>query len=196
VQWRRKNYLIDKDFQFRYIGRIVFSIIVMALITAFTVYYTTWARIMDQFYNVPQIASRFAELFSSVNGQLLVFLVVFLLLIAVVSIFISHSIAGPVYRFEKSLQAIASGDLTLKIGLRKGDEFKHLAETINQVIATLRSNLTSDRELLQKTMDLFNQIQQKNSKKGKLPTALGKDLEELNQLLNKLQQDFQKFKLD
>jgi methyl-accepting chemotaxis protein len=197
MKWRRKNYLINKDFQLRYIGRIVFSIIVMALVTAFTVYYTTWARIMDQFYNVPQIASQFAMLFSSVNRTMGLFLLVFVAVIAAVSVFISHSIAGPVFRFEKSLQAVAAGDLTLKIGLRKGDEFKHLADTMNEMITSLRTNLTSDRQLIADMSQLLAQISQERTTKGKNTTeAVSHDLEKLNSLIQKLQQDSQRFKLD
>jgi methyl-accepting chemotaxis protein len=196
MHWRRRNYLINKDFQIRYIGRIMFGIIVMALVIAFTVYYTTWARIMDEFYNVPQIASQFASLFSSVNSILAVILILFLIISAFLSIFVSHSIAGPVYRFEKTFHAIMQGDLTLSVGLRKSDEFLHLAETINDMVYTLRNSLSSDRKLIEEMVIVTKRLQSgKSSQKVGTSVELTKDLEKLKQLLGQLQQDVQRFKL-
>ncbi len=194
--WRRRNYLINKEFQFRYMARIIFGMVVMALIIAFTVYYTTWARIMDEFYNIPRIASQFAPLFSSVNGTMLFILFFFLILAAVLSIFISHSIAGPIYRFEKSLQAIAQGDLTLRVGLRKTDEFKHVANTLNEMVVELRKSLNVDCELIEELMRLTQGIQTASTREGaKLPTTVSKDLEKLNQTLVHLQNNLGQFKL-
>ncbi|MCK5242285.1 HAMP domain-containing protein [bacterium] len=196
MQWRRKNYLINKDFQFRYISRVMFGIIMMALVIAFTVYYTTWARIMDEFYHVPQIASQFAALFSSVNNTLIVILLLFLVISAFLSIFISHSIAGPVYRFEKTFKAIMAGDLTPRIGLRKSDEFRHLAETINDMLYTLRHSLSSDRKLVEEMVVVSKRLQSgKDTQKSGASAEVTKDLGKLNQLLNQLQQDVKRFKL-
>ncbi len=194
--WRRRNYLINKEFQFRYMGRIIFGMVVMALIVSFTVYYTTWARIMDEFYNIPRIAAQFAPLFASVNRTMFLILILFVLLAAVLSIFMSHSIAGPIYRFEKSLQAIASGDLTLRVGLRKTDEFKHIAETLNLMVSELRNNLSSDRELIDELASISGRLQTTGAQSGDpLPPALTRDLGQLSQTLDRLQKSISRFKL-
>lgn len=192
--WRRRNYLIDKEFQFRYIARIVFGIVVMALILSFTVYYTTWTRIMDEFYTIPQIAAQYAPLFSSVTRTMAVLLFVFLLLAAAVSVFVSHSIAGPIYHFEKTLKAITRGDLTPRVGLRKTDEFKHIAETMNQMTAELHGYVNADRKLVLELTEISGRLQTKG--KGKhLPTAVAKDLEKMAQTLKHLKQNMDRFKL-
>lgn len=194
--WRRRNYLINRDFQFRYIGCMIIGIVVMAMIVSFTVYYTTWARIMDEFYDVARIASRFAPLFDSVNQTLLIILLMFLVLAAVFSIFISHKIAGPIYRFEKTLQAIAGGDLTMRVGLRKRDEFKHLADTMNQMVSELRNSFSSNRTLIEEMTGIFERIGESGSREGSgLPSGLIQDLEKMNQTLLRLQQNIQRYKL-
>jgi methyl-accepting chemotaxis protein len=193
--WRRRNYLINKEFQFRYVARIVFGMIVMALILGFTVYYTTWARIMDEFYTIPKIASQYAALFGSVTQIMVVFLVLFLVLAAILSLFASHSIAGPIYRFEKTLQAIAEGDLTLRVGLRKTDEFKHIADTLNQMVGDLRTNLASDSELIQELVQISDRIHTGRDKDGHLPATVTKDLEKLKATLTHLQENVGRFKL-
>lgn len=194
--WRRRNYLIDKDFQFRYIGRIVFGMIIMALVLGFTVYFTTWARIMDEFYTIPKIASQYAALFGSVTKVMAVFLLLFLIVAAVVSVFTSHSIAGPMYRFEKTLQAIAQGDLTLRIGLRKTDEFKHVAETLNRMVIALHAKLSADSDLIRELAAITDHIGAASAPKGgKPPAALVRDLERLRATVGQLQENLGKFKL-
>jgi methyl-accepting chemotaxis protein len=195
--WRRRNYLINKDFQFRYIGRNLFALTVMALVISFTVYYTTWARIMDEFYNIPRIAAQFAPLFATVNQIMLVILVAFFILAAIFSVFASHAIAGPIYRFEKALQSMAQGDFTLKVGLRKTDEFKHMADSMNSMITELRSNISSDSELIQELAAVSERLSSADSglKKDKTPATVIKDLEKLNQILARLQENVSRFKL-
>ncbi|MBI3397717.1 MAG: methyl-accepting chemotaxis protein [Deltaproteobacteria bacterium] len=72
----------------------------------------------------------FPLLFASIQSILLLGLVS--LAIAVLSLFFSHKIAGPIYRFEKSLEAIGSGDLTHIVRLRTGDQIIGLVEPINK----------------------------------------------------------------
>lgn len=43
----------------------------------------------------------------------------------------SHKIAGPLYRFEKSIDEIAAGDLTSRFNLRANDQLEELAGRIN-----------------------------------------------------------------
>jgi methyl-accepting chemotaxis protein len=194
--WRRRNYLIDKEFQFRYMGRIIFGMMIMALIIAFTVYYTTWARIMDEFYNIPRVAAQFAPLFASVNQTLLLVLVLFVALAALSSLFISHSIAGPIYRFEKTLQAITKGDLTLRVGLRKTDEFKHVADTLNIMMEQLRTTLNEDQKLIGEMTDVTRRLAETSGRAAKdIPAPVAKDLERLEQMLGKLRQSVDRFKL-
>ncbi len=196
MAWRRRNYLINREFQFRYIGRMIIGIIVMAMIVSFTVYYTTWARIMDEFYNVARIASRFAPLFNSINQTLLVILLVFLVLVVIFSVFISHRIAGPIYRFEKTLQAIAGGDMTMRVGLRKRDEFKPLADTMNEMVGELRNSLSTNRTLIEEMISIFERIEESGVREGSgLPSGHAKDLEKMNQTLLRLQQNVQRYKL-
>jgi methyl-accepting chemotaxis protein len=196
--FRRRNYLINKDFQVRYIVRNLFALLVMALIISFTVYYTTWARIMDEFYDIPKIAAQFAPLFASVNHTMILILILFMILAAVVSVFVSHSMAGPIYRFEKTLQALSQGDFTLKVGLRKTDEFKDLAQTMNDMIAELRDSLVADAGLIKEVVAISEHLSAASEKRqgGKKSAATVKDMEKLNQILTRLQENIAKFKLE
>lgn len=52
----------------------------------------------------------------------------------IVCIFISHKIAGPLYKLQNFLSAIRHGGPVSNLSFRKGDNFPEIAEEINQTI--------------------------------------------------------------
>lgn len=64
-----------------------------------------------------------------------------ILQLVLLTIFFSHKLAGPVYRFEMVCHNIIDGKYTDKIALRKGDEMQKLAGLINEVIEKTRNRL-------------------------------------------------------
>src|SRR5206468_4748451 len=54
------------------------------------------------------------------------------------AIFLSHRIAGPLYRLERHLEGVAEGKEPTDVKFRKGDFYQHLAEACNKVMARLR----------------------------------------------------------
>lgn len=53
------------------------------------------------------------------------------------SIYITHRLAGPLYRIEHSVRELRNGNLALRIRLRKGDELQELADLLNEAVATM-----------------------------------------------------------
>ena len=56
---------------------------------------------------------------------------------AVFSIYLTHRLAGPLFRFEQTARELIRGNLALRIRLRKGDELHELAGLLNEVLDTL-----------------------------------------------------------
>lgn len=75
-----------------------------------------------------------------VFGIGILFVIVQLVLL---TIFFSHKLAGPVYRFEMVCHNIIEGKYTDKIVLRKGDEMQNLAGLLNEVINTTNERLAN-----------------------------------------------------
>jgi signal transduction histidine kinase len=57
----------------------------------------------------------------------------------VVGILVTHRIAGPVYRFEQYLGALARGENPGPCHIRRGDELQELCQQINAAFETLRA---------------------------------------------------------
>ena len=61
-------------------------------------------------------------------------LLIVIVQITVLTIFFSHKIAGPVYRFEKACQSVLEGNYTDRVRLRQGDEMVNLAGLFNGML--------------------------------------------------------------
>ena len=62
-------------------------------------------------------------------------------LMGLYSIFLSHRIAGPLYRFERTLQGVSQGNLSVRVQLRRHDELKDFGDQINQTLDLLEAHL-------------------------------------------------------
>ena len=54
-----------------------------------------------------------------------------------VGLFLTHRIAGPIYRFEQHLRAVASGMHAGDCRIRRGDELHDLCDSINAAVRAL-----------------------------------------------------------
>jgi methyl-accepting chemotaxis protein len=77
----------------------------------------------------------------SVNRSLAPKIAILVVVIFVAGIFISHRIAGPMYRFEKSAEAISKGDLSVNFNIRKSDDMRKTAVTLEEMIESLRKDI-------------------------------------------------------
>lgn len=68
--------------------------------------------------------------------------------IALISVLFSHRIAGPLYRIERNLDAMASGDLTVNTRFRGLDQLTALAEDINAMVRSLNHTSRSVMDAL------------------------------------------------
>lgn len=75
------------------------------------------------------------------TGVLLVIIQIVLL-----TIFFSHKVAGPVFRFEKTCHNMIQGSYANEIHLRKGDEMQNLALLLNEVNNVTRERLCALRD--------------------------------------------------
>lgn len=153
----RRQYLIKKGLQFRYIG-IVFSLALLAsVVTGYTVFATGWTLLGEKLANVyPQ--GRLIYVIRTTNLALIRNLLFVSPFIFFLGLLFSHKIAGPVYRIEKSIEEIAKGNLALRIKLRKGDEFWDLADIINTMTENLSVSIKSNKNAVSEIQKSLNEI--------------------------------------
>ncbi len=140
--WRRRNYFIGKDFQGRFILRFFLTILIGAIIftcilSIFSAH-TITVTYEDSYLRLDRTPK---ALFFQIIRAYGVYIVLLGVVISVVSLFLSHRIAGPLFRLERSVEEITRGNLSFRITLRKKDEVKELAALMNTMIETLSAHL-------------------------------------------------------
>ncbi|MBI4335638.1 MAG: methyl-accepting chemotaxis protein [Candidatus Omnitrophica bacterium] len=140
IKIKRRTYLIKSRFQLKYTGLILLFMFIVAWLVGYTVYYTGWLLMGERLANVyPQ--GRLVAIMRTIDLTLFLRLLLVTPLVALVSILLSHRIAGPVYRIEQFLKSVAQGDLSMKLRLRKGDELRDLADAINEMTSDLKNRV-------------------------------------------------------
>ena len=182
---KRRTYLIKKGFQARLIVIILLLVVIVANLTGGVVYgilKTDMVRVWlakaftlraDEVL-LPAVI--LAELFSVV-------------IVAFISLFVTHRIAGPVYRFEKVCEEVEAGRLNIKVRLREKDEFKELADSFNTMLRTLEEKFSHMKALAAQVNATVSQMagtSEKNLTKHEALSqikAISPVSQELNQLI-------------
>ncbi|MCK5683653.1 HAMP domain-containing protein [bacterium] len=144
MAYKRRQYFIDKGFQLRYMLVIIIAMLCVSMVVGWTVYATVWTKLADpNFLELSQLFTYFEQ----ANVTLIYRTLILIIFISIASIFVSHKIAGPVYRFSQNAKSIAEGDLSTKIHLRKGDELNELANVFNGMTDNLITLVKEDRQV-------------------------------------------------
>jgi len=75
-----------------------------------------------------------------------------------VVMFMTHRIAGPIYRFEKYIKEVGSGRLRSDLKIRKKDQFQNMAEALNKMTEDLKFGLTEVNEVSEKLDKLIGEL--------------------------------------
>jgi methyl-accepting chemotaxis protein len=174
-------------------GIIVSTMLLVAFGVGWIIYHTSWSRISD----TPDLTiDKLGDIFDQVNHLLMRWIIVFLVVIAILSVFVSHKIAGPVYRLERSARVLASGDLTCKVKLRHGDELRELENAFNSMSESLRKMVATDREVIGRLITAGNQLSETMKKKKLDPSEVEQVAKELYQIIEELRLVTAGFKID
>lgn len=146
--WRRRNYFIKKDLQ----GKYVFNFFVMLFIGIliftfiFSILTTKTLTVIYEDYNLKIDKTPYA-LFKEIVKSYWIFLVTAGVIVVIISIFLTHRFAGPIYRFERSIEEMIKGNFSFIIRLRKKDEGKELANLINELNSVISSYIRDIKDI-------------------------------------------------
>ena len=138
--FRRRNYFINKKFQTGFSIKFLVIIVIEAIMAVGLFLYLSKGTLTTGYIGSELKISRTYDFFLPMLllSNIIIVGVTGIIGIAVL-IFMSHRIAGPMFRFEKVLDEISKGDLTYKFKLRQGDQFKELEKRINELTDILDS---------------------------------------------------------
>jgi len=162
--YKRRNYFINKEFQGRYIFNyfLLAAIGSLLFIAVFSFFSSNTLSIVYDNYHL-QIGITPEILFKKILSTQWLFIVLGGGMVVGITLILTHRIAGPFYRFEKTLDEMMDGDISRKIILREKDEGKDLAQKINafndmlgeklSIIENLNSKIAVSTLHLKKALD-------------------------------------------
>ena len=142
--YKRRQFFIKKEFQFRFILRFCLLILFGGILSTGLILYFSQGNLTSLFSNSRLVVTdtAFFILPAVLYSNLFTTVMISLSIIAV-TLFVSHKIAGPLFRLEKDINVIAEGDLTHTVNLRKGDQLRELSVDINEMTKRLNTKVTA-----------------------------------------------------
>ena len=132
------NFSIKKRLQWRILVKIWSIILASLFVTGIIFYFYSDINVGKSYRLFHVKAESFLDFLIPV---LLTGFFASLILGVVASLFFPHAIAGPLHKIERELVDIGKGDLRKEIRIRKGDELKDLADSVNIMVQGLRDNI-------------------------------------------------------
>ena len=175
VKNRRRNYYIDKEFQTIFILKFCSLIAIGSIISGLIVYAMSRATVTTTFVNSRLTIKSTADfILPAVLLSGAVVIVLIGLATIIMTLFISHKIAGPLYRLDKDVQEITAGNLRVVFRLRTGDELKPLVGSMNDMTNTLRTRIAEAKSALEGLESASSLPSDAREKVSKLRETLGK----------------------
>lgn len=176
------NYFIDKRFQFKYL------LLTILLLLSYTFIFTIilfLPSILILLLDYPLVEkAEAARTFLILHDTVWPTTGAVILIFSIFSVFLTHKIAGPIYRLKHALTELIRGNLDTRIRLRKRDDLQELAEQVNLLSDELRnysSTLKKDHAQLANHID---QLEREFASES-LNTEAGRAIIEQVQMQNK-----------
>jgi len=136
---RRKNYFIEKSFQARFILKFCMLVVLGGVLTIGILFLlgkrSTTVAVVDSRVVVKTTADFLLPLLIQTAAVVMILVGTATIF---VTLFVSHKIAGPLYRLKKAMQELAEGNLSAQMKLRKLDQLQDIADAFNEMTRKLK----------------------------------------------------------
>jgi methyl-accepting chemotaxis protein len=145
--YKRRHYFVKKDFQFKVILKFCLLLLIGAMISTGLLFLFSQDTLTSTFRGSRlEIRTTAMVILPAILYTNLITLGFISVATIIVTLFISHKLAGPLFRFEKEIREIGEGDLSKNIHLRKNDQLNAMAEDLNRMCESLREKITGIRD--------------------------------------------------
>ena len=173
--------LLERSFKLKFgLKLCLLTIAGMAAVTLLLYFYTAGnlgGSYKEAIYTIYDLKIRIFPLVFASSYSIFILAVV-TASIAVITVLFSHKIAGPLFRVERNLEEIGSGDLTVQTRFRGNDQMKALSDDINGMTRSLnhaaRSLADSYSLVEEREKDLTKLLETEPLDKGRLSEAAGR----------------------
>lgn len=164
---KRRQFLVDKAFQFRVAFGGLPYILGVAAIVAVPLFKMMGTIEMLLIGQEPELLTAYESLRFNTLALLILFLTAIVVVWTVAAIWRSHKVAGPIVNITRHIHDIAAGKFDGRIRLRSGDELQALASALNGMIDGLRERDHTIRTgILNRVKEALGELERSNSPRG------------------------------
>jgi len=172
---RRKNYFVKKRFQANFFIKFGLLLVLEALLIG-ALFMLVSKDTLTTYYSGMELKLQKTSTFFFTNFLLISLIAGVAIGIAGIFVFmyLSHRIAGPLYRFEETVEELRRGDLTQRVGLRKTDQLQELNRPMNAFIEEMDNRLSGIKDEVGQALGVV-----RKGKGGSESSAISKILEKI-----------------
>lgn len=173
----RNILLINRRFQLK------FCLYVCSWIFALSIFYPLvindlFELMTNNMYPTIEVQTYIQDVQRKVLIYLFALQLAFLGVVFLISLFLSHKIAGPLYKLSMAMEMAARGDWNRTLRFRKHDYFQELAKKFNSMVLRLNEKSDLDNELVKESIQRIENAKEHVDQQGR---------EYLEQAINDLQ---------
>ena len=148
-KFKRTHYVNDLSLQIRYIAVTLGVMAAFLAVSIWVVYVTGWQHLVERLSQIyPQ--GRLLEILRLIYLRLGFGFLILLPVALGLTLYLSHTIAGPLVRIKRYLRLMAKGEFDLApLVLRRFDELKDVAGLINEITSKLGPRFQERRKLIE-----------------------------------------------
>ena len=151
---KRHIYFIEKSFQAKFIMKFCSLIGLGGILTIGLLYLWAKGATTVSIVNSRVIVTTTADFILPLLIQTVIIVTILVAIATIaVTLFVSHKIAGPLYRFKKIMEAMGEGDFLNQVKIRKGDQLQDLAKIFDDMIVKNRLKIKA----LKADLGIFNE---------------------------------------
>lgn len=145
----RVRYLISRSFQFKFVGSFVLVLIVLGLITHSFLYFVAGQEISNSLFDAhATLKHTWQLLFPTVLTMYLALIISGAMVSYALIIYLSHKIAGPLFRLEQDLTAVSAGKISTRIKLRATDQIQEIMGAFNDMTSSIDDRISNAKNTL------------------------------------------------
>lgn len=152
----RKRYIVRPEYQLRVALSFFALSILYSLVLAGVIFIPLYKE-LDTALSIEEQA-RASAVILYLHKRIWVGFFLAALLAGITAIFTSHRLVGPMYRFERTVEELISGNYGIRIKIRKGDEFKEMEALLNRLAGDLDLKKGRDQQFYSDAMTKLETI--------------------------------------
>jgi methyl-accepting chemotaxis protein len=156
---KRRHYVVDMDFQARFIMKFVFAMMVGMTVSILLFNHLAMNALETLKWRMIIFERSLADVILPYMFYITVFAAVFTAsLLAVVSKFINRDMVSLIYRLRNDLREVAKGNLGVRLGMRETDPFRDTTDELDRMIASMREDMETTVEVFRDTQKIIDTL--------------------------------------